>query len=80
MAIEKYGYDTCTRAEKEIIDLIMEKPGRTMRPFIAQERNTEPQTVKQQLHRIYRKYGIDAKKFIPMVRLAYLRSLELGLI
>lgn len=36
--------------------------------------------MKGRLRRIYDRYGVDRKPFIPMVRLAYLRSKELGLV
>lgn len=90
------GYDCLTSEQKGLVDAVMEirsaahvpmredtlgrLVGKNHTQTLAAQFDCKERAMKGRLRRIYDRYGVDRKPFIPMVRLAYLRSKELGLL
>lgn len=71
-------YNSLPPRKRELIDRMMD--GHTTRKSLAESMGISTNTVRQYMHAIFDHYGIDTERFLGAIRLAYLRSKELGLI
>lgn len=82
------SYADLSSKQKELVDAVMEirsapterRKGKHHRQTLAAQFGYKERGMKEILRRIYNHYEIDCRIFTPMVRLAYLRSKELGLV
>jgi DNA-binding CsgD family transcriptional regulator len=74
-------YKQLTPRQQYIVDLMMEgRLGADYRQGIADRMGVSINTAKNYLRLIWLRYGIDASRYAPRVRLVYLRARELGMV
>lgn len=76
------GYEHLPPRDREMVDFLMsgDYVAREFTKTAGERMGIPESTVKYRMARIGRIYGIDRKRYLPSVRLVYLRSKELGLI
>lgn len=72
------NYDDLNPEQQGVVDAVMDDCGSIER--LGEKFSCSRMAMRKRLHYIYRNYGISSKPFLPMIRLAYLRSRELGLL